>query len=249
MTLNWLWDVLFPSFCISCGKFGDYVCDDCIKLINFYNPQTCPYCEMPSPHGLTHPRCQKRNGLDGMFVLAHYDGLVRDIIHRIKYQGEFAILKDMSKIMIKNYHHKFKFDYFVPVPLSRKREDERGFNQAYKLAQEFKTVMLACPASVTQRDSGCAPRAYQNDELQVINLLTRTRNTKPQFDLSYRDRQKNVSDAFALSPSLTTQFLGNFSFCLIDDVSTTGATIFECAKVLKRAGAMHVCALVLCRGG
>ncbi len=220
---DFLLDVVFPRQCFGCGKWGSYICKKCASNINYFDPQVCPYCERSSLFGLTHPSCQK-NELDGMFVLAHYKKLIPEIIHQIKYQSVFAASKEIAGLINQNYHQKFEFDYFVPVPLSKKRERTRGFNQAEKLSKSLKLK-------------------------PSVNLLIRTKDTKPQFDLSFDDRKKNVKDVFALNPALITRSLSNLSFCLVDDVATTGSTLFECAKVLKRAGAGHIFAITIARGG
>lgn len=222
---NFLLDILFPRTCFGCGKWGSYVCPNCASSkIAYFTTQVCPYCERPSLHGLTHPGCEESQYLDGMFVLAHYKKLIPEIIHQIKYQGVYATSKEIANLILQNYDHSFHFDYFVPVPLSKKRELTRGFNQAEKLAKALRFK-------------------------PVVNLLIRTKDTKPQFELSVTERKKNVKNVFALNPNLLTHSLSNLSFCLIDDVATTGSTLFECAKVLKNSGAKKVYAICIARGG
>lgn len=227
--LNFLLDTIFPRQCLSCGKLEKYICNSCAKSeIEYFDPpaggQVCPYCERPSPHGLTHPRCEKVGGLDGLFVLAHYRGIIPKAIREIKYQGYFAIAGEFADLIVDKYHNNFEFQYLVPVPLSKDRQRLRGFNQAEKLA---KALALK----------------------PVVNLLVRSRDTRPQFDLKYDDRKKNLKDAFTLNPNLKTLDLKPYSFCLIDDVATTGTTLSECAKVLKKAGSKKVYGITIARGG
>jgi len=165
-----------------------------------------------------------------MFIFSHYDGLIKEIIHRVKYQSEYALLDEIAKILGDNFHGKFSFDYFVPIPLSPKRERGRGFNQAEMLAK----FMVQDPR-------------FKN--FKIANILARVRDTKPQFDLTYEERKQNMTGAFFLSSSLLTPNLSGNSFCLVDDVATTGTTIFEAANVLKKAGAEKVWAICLARGG
>lgn len=226
---DFLLDLLFPRWCLGCGRFGKYLCPDCAATkIEYFTDQVCPYCERPSPYGFTHPRCRSPRGLDGLFTLAHYHGLIPKLIHEVKYQGVYSLTAEIAAIIFANYHHHFPFDYFVPVPLSAKRANERGFNQAEKLA-----------ASLNKH--------FQN--AKVINALSRIRETKPQFGLSMDDRRKNLMDAFSLNQHLGRNNLSGISFCLVDDVATTGATLFECAKVLKKSGAAAVWAITIARGG
>jgi len=245
--LDFLLDILFPKHCISCGKFGQFICNSCLSKIEFFNDQVCPYCERPSPYGFPHPRCAKPHGLDGMFVMAHYRGSIREAIREVKYHGTYGLISELVNLLISKYHHQYNFDYLIPIPLHPSRERERGFNQAEKLAKQL-SVMLACPASLGVRDSGVAD-APLNDKLHLVNLLVRTRATKPQFGLKYDERKNNVRDAFGLNHQYPVSSIQQTSFCLVDDVSTTGSTIFECAKVLKRAGAKKVWAICVARGG
>ncbi|MCL4390241.1 MAG: ComF family protein [Patescibacteria group bacterium] len=220
--LSFLLDIIYPRKCVSCGKWGKFICESCRSKIDYFSLPVCPYCENFSPAGLTHPVCRPRFGLDGMFVLGHHRGPLRQALLAMKYKGNHWLAQELAQLVLKNYPDKFAFDYLVPVPLSRARQRQRGFNQAEKLAWELKFKPVA-------------------------NILKRVRDTKPQFDLKFNERKKNVKDAFALSshqPLVTSH-----SLCLVDDVATTGATLFECAKVLKRAGAKSVFAICVARGG
>ena len=233
--LDFLLDLIFPKTCVGCGKWGKYFCERCVTKIEYFNDQVCPYCEQPSVYGFTHPRCQKAFGLDGMFTLAHYCGPVREAVRKIKYRSSFAICEDLAGLIAEKYHYKYAFDYFVPIPLAPKRQRERGFNQAEKLARELARYLF---------ETKVVGSETRGKKLEVRNWLKRTRETKPQFGLGYLERQKNVREAFAVATSYAPQ-----AICLVDDVSTTGSTIFECAKVLKRAGAKKVWAICVARGG
>ncbi len=200
---DFLLDLVFPRFCVGCGRWGKFICSNCQKTIKFYDQRVN----------------QVLPNLDSVFVLAHYDGVIRQAIKEIKYRGTFAINLELAELVRKHFRHQFPFDYIVPVPLAPKRLAQRGFNQAEKLARYLKL----------------AP---------VLNCLTRTRETKPQFDLKIRQRAKNVRGAFAT----TNRHLPAASYCLIDDVATTGATLSECAKALKKAGAKKVYAICVARG-
>lgn len=196
-------DLIFPRQCLGCGKWGKFICDNCHKTIRFYDRQV--FQQIP--------------GVDDAFVLAHYDGIIRQTIKEIKYRGTFGICQELAEMIGKNFRHKFTFDYLVPVPLAPERLTQRGFNQAEKLAKNLKL----------------AP---------VLNCLKRTRETKPQFDLKYKERKINVRNAFAVNRDCHDK-----SLCLVDDVATTGVTLSECAKALKKAGASKVYAICVARGG
>lgn len=154
------------------------------------------------------------------------------LVHVIKYEGVYGVLGELATLMAKDYGGGFTFDYLVPIPLAKKRLRDRGFNQAEVLAKKLQPLLNS----------------------SVASLLKRTRETEPQFDLGYQARKKNLANAFALNTSLfvtpvSLYPLAGGSFCLIDDVVTTGTTLFECASVLKQAGANKVYAIAIARGG
>lgn len=199
---DFLLDLILPRFCVGCGKIGRFFCEDCRKQIKFYSPTV-----------------QNKN----FFALAHYDGVIRQAIHDIKYRGHFAIIKELA-IMFPKLPPS-PFDYLIPVPLSFQRFHEREFNQALVLAHEL----------------------GKRWGVEVADCLRRIRNTKPQFDLSEKERLENVRDAFGLIKHFESKIKNTF-VCLVDDVATTGATLQECAKVLKSAGVKKVGAVVIAKG-
>lgn len=146
-----------------------------------------------------------------------YDGRVKDIIHALKYDRRRSISPRLGALMAERGAALLRdAECVVPVPLHPLREYRRGFNQAHDLA-----VHLGKP---------------------VAPMLRRVVHTHSQIDLPRHERQKNVSDAFALD-----QPCGMSIVVLVDDVSTTGATLESCARVLKRAGVKEVRALTAAR--
>ena len=117
----------------------------------------------------------------------------------------------------------FRDFILVPVPLHPKRKKERGYNQAHCLAEGVATVL----------------------SLPIEELLQRKFYTLPQAQLSREDRLKNLLNSFSLSQNSNTL---NKKIILVDDVCSTGATLNECAKVLKSTDAKTVWGLVLARG-
>src|SRR4030043_896382 len=77
-------DLIFPKRCVSCGRLGKYICQQCLAKIEFTVHPICPVCSRLSIGGITHPRCQTACGIDGMFALARYRGPLKDAIHLIK---------------------------------------------------------------------------------------------------------------------------------------------------------------------
>ena len=118
-------------------------------------------------------------------------------------------------------------DWLVPLPLSAERLAQRGFNQAWELTQ----ALAAASANAGRTDA---------------RLLLRIAHTRPQSQLRRDQRQANVAQAFAVDPLRATTLAGR-RVVLVDDVMTSGASVFSAARVLREAGAAHVSALVFAR--
>lgn len=222
--MNFL-DLLFPKRCVSCGKFGGYICKDCFSKIEFVDKPVCPLCQRQAVGGKTHPGCLRPWGLDGLVVVCRYRGPVKRAIAKVKYKWIY----DMEEVFVKLLgDNLWKFNLpagltMVPVPLHQKRRRWRGFNQAEILA-----VSLAKRFGVPFADN-----------------MRRIIETATQVGLKREDRRKNVRGAFALKSNGSVQ---GKNILLVDDVYTSGATMAQCAKVLKRAGAREVWGLAVALG-
>lgn len=151
----------------------------------------------------------------------HYDGRMKELIHALKYERRRSIAPRLGELMRERGLEVLRgADIVVPVPLHRRREYERGFNQADDLAQH-----LGVP---------------------VDRLLSRVIHTPSQIDLPKHARAQNVHAAFRLGGADARRPLPKV-IVLVDDVATTGSTLAECARVLKRGGAQEVRALTAAR--
>lgn len=239
-------DTLFPISCLACGEEGTFVCNDCKSTITKLEHQRCIVCQKNTPFGLTHPHCQTPFGADGLISFLNYhDQKVADIIIKGKYNFLPGVYEELGKLAadkLKAEHQHIFADnpILVPVPLHSSRRRWRGFNQAE----------ILCRALSEQLN------------LPVADVLQRSKITKTQKDLKKDARLKNVSGAFALSPSpllfkegchpqsdgvVGAFTITNKNIILVDDVTTTGATLTEAAKVLKRNGAAKVVCLTVAR--
>lgn len=170
-----------------------------------------------------HERFSGDHAVDCAAAIGEYDGRLRDIIHALKYDGRRSIAPPLSVLMRSASADLLQSaDAVVPVPLHPRRERSRGFNQSDDLSRG-----LGVP---------------------VRPLLRRVRYTTSQIELPKDERQRNVHEAFALSLAPGSG-LGapGLIIVLVDDVSTTGATLDACARVLKAAGAEEVRALTAAR--
>ncbi len=224
-----LLDLFFPKICCGCGKWGSYLCSKCIAQIT-QTELVCPNCERAAIGGKTHPLCQKKYGLDGLWSLGIYQGILRKAIQKLKYRFVQEMAEVLVNLMIE-YWAKYS-PYFlqeidqewviIPVPLYQKRQNWRGFNQSTAMGQILSNSL----------------------GLAYCDTLKRTRQTLPQVRLKSWQRRKNIKDAFSLTMN---HELSTKNILLIDDVWTTGATLKECCYVLKKGGANKVWAITLAR--
>lgn len=227
-------DTLFPIRCISCGMRGEYLCEKCLAIFPRRLKQRCPTClKKTTPRGEVCFECFGLSSLDGLFAASMYRSpLVSASIHTFKYQFIPSFAKPLGNWLAERVREVDLPlpDCFIPVPLHSRRLRFRGFNQSALLAE---TLALDLTPGF--------------DIPIVRNSLLRTRYTKPQMKTHTREeRLGNLTGAFVLTPESTPLMRGK-SIWLIDDVSTTGTTLEECARILKRAGAKNVFGIVLAR--
>jgi len=229
-------EYLFPFFCAGCGVEGEWWCKNCRGKAKTKSWEFCLVCGNKVGQGKICEKCRAVCPLDGATAFFVYEDKepISVLIKHFKYR--FA--KDISSVWqvvvserlpaLSNLWPKNEKIVFIPVPLHPKRQRERGYNQARLIAQ----AVVSCGQKI-----GC------NFELDAGNL-TRTRATLPQAQLSREQRLKNLSDAFVWD----TKKPAPKYIVLVDDVFTTGATLGECAKVLRKNGCQWVWALTLAHG-
>ncbi len=217
---------------MKCKKAGDYICDTCFTGIAFLENQLCGVCQKGSIDGLTHPKCRSKFGIDGIMSAISYKGIVKRLLYQFKYP---PYLSDLKGILGRLFYEAIvqqevfvtyiseKYTLIIPVPLHPARLRKRGYNQAELLGRELSMRL----------------------KIQLVdNVLIRTKQTKPQFELKKEERIKNILGAFQISTKFTTKIKGK-NIVLVDDITTTGATLRECAKILKKSGAEKVLGVTL----
>ena len=151
-------------------------------------------------------------------AIGPYEGTLRDVVHALKYEQRRSVAVRLSAMMAAEGGDVLRgADLVVPVPLHRRRQRERGFNQAEELARHLPVPMN--------------------------RALRRVRATRPQIDLTADERRDNVRGAFALRRAIRHGSV----IVVVDDVATTGATLEACARVLRSAGAAEIRALTAAR--
>jgi len=228
---NFVLEIFFPKTCLSCQREEECLCQDCQALLDFNRDFYC-LCQRPIkiPRPGKCPKCQNKN-LNGLYFPFNYQQpLVKNLISHFKYEPH--LVKELAKFLAgcwKNYflllEEKPDFSDFLvlPLPLERSRLKWRGFNQSEELARYF----------------------CQDFNLEMGNaLLIKIKKTESQTSLSEKERQENIKGAFLIKDE---KIVKGRKILLIDDVYTTGSTLEEAAKILKKANAKEVWGLVLAR--
>ena len=236
-------DFLFPAECVHCHNFaGDnrvlIFCRPCWDKIPILTGPVCPRCGKPlaseaalqySPNFLCGDCRILVPDFDRVFSVARYDGILREAIRQFKFYQKTGLGKHFVQLLISYMPDNIEWTSYqtiLPVPLHKKRKRERGYNQASILARHL-------------------ARHYRLNFIQ--NNLIRIKHTEAQWPIKERgQRQANVKNAFHLRFPFQVQ---DQHLILIDDVFTTGATVNECAKTLKKAGAKSVLVLTVARAG
>ena len=210
---NQLLSALFEPPCAACGKplphpLNGAVCEDCWAALHLAPPLL--------------DRLRSDHGVDWSCAVDRYEGRMKEIIHALKYERRRSIARPLGALMRTTGARLLRdADAVVPVPLHRRREYQRGFNQADDLARH-----LGVP---------------------VVALLKRVIHTQSQIELPKEERHRNVKDAFALTQVPGDGVPVPGVVVVVDDVATTGATLDACARVLKSAGVKEVRALTAAR--
>lgn len=230
--------LLFPPVCSFCEALDVdarlSLCGSCLDALKELPGTICPVCGRPFP-GLrsgTEVPCLSCLAHPRQYVRARYavfyDGLLREALLRFKFRGALYLSRTLSAILTEAFHRHFQageFDLIVPVPMHRRRLLERGYNQSLVLAER-----LAKSTGIVL-DRTC---------------FAKTKDTKPQVGLSRSERVTNVRGSFGVKQ---IERIAGKRVLVIDDVATTGTTIEETSRTLRKAGAWSVDALVLALRG
>lgn len=218
-------DLLYPPRCVLCSQGGEFVCVACLATLPRADGARCDACWLAIEPSRECRRCAERPPvLSHLRSVWRYEGDVRRLVHAFKFSGHSCLAEPLAAEMLPLIEDMgLVAGVLVPVPLSGRRQRQRGFNQAALLARAL-GKHLEEPAVET-----LARRRFAGAQARTV---------------SAEERRRNVEGAFEIRlPGI----VNGRHVLLIDDVATTGATLDACARVLLNAGAAAVSALTLAR--
>lgn len=231
-------NILFPPLCLSCNSVLSHefplICEECSSLLLARGEFVCSSC------GKRHPtNALKCHALSvSVFTAFQYENIpARKLIHALKYRGAESAAKTIAYLVTPLFlnalpHRGLQKNLeiqFIPIPLSPKRERNRGFNQSVLLSYSFakELELYGCHASVNTK------------------LIFRIRETPSQTTCkNKKERMANMRGCFSAKNCIG---LENKLVLLVDDVVTSGATIEEASRTLKNAGVPHIVGLCIAK--
>jgi len=225
---DFILDLIFPKFCLGCGQEGGaWLCWECLKKILPVQTQVCPACGKIAEQGKFCRPCRVPS-LSGIIVAGYYEeGSLKEIIHNFKYNAVRELGELLGTMMTTSLEENFSMnkDFLITaVPLHFLRRAKRGYNQSEILAE-----IIASRLNLEKN----------------FKTLYKFRGTTAQVQTSGKERLKNIKNSFKINKKIR---LSGRRIILVDDVATTGATLQECARLLKKAGAKEVWGLVAAKG-
>jgi len=202
---EWLLDILFPKACLGCGREGTYICKDCAIFLSEVDMIEAG------------PR-------SNIMSVWEYEGLMEKLILKIKYDGCYDIINELVEKAFKTIELNLPPDIYITyVPMYRKKEKRRGFNQAELIAK----------------------KVGERTNRPVVKLLEKIKDNRSQVGLGPQERAENVKNVFKMIEVRPQSMWQNV--LIVDDVYTTGATVGECVRVLKKSGVKNVWGFTLSR--
>jgi len=212
--IEFLLDLVFPRLCVGCGSEGSYLCESCVRGIKRRKAQECPECEKPSKLGEYCLKCRPGKNLDGIIAGTDFENeILKHAMHLFKYESVKSLASPLSALFpgtgIESICRNGSA-VLVPVPLHKSKLRKRGYSQTELLAEEL----------------------GRNLKIEVkAGMLSKSKRTAPQMELGKKERLVNLSNAFRCKePSSVT----GKTILLVDDICTTGSTLEECAREIRR---------------
>ncbi len=236
-------NLLYPRRCVACQSDivyngGSALCGTCRSKIKILIDPLCLNCGQDVPEGGVRCRTCKKESyyFESARAFGAFEGPLKEMIHHFKYRGKDYLSGELARMLVQCWAVNKLFhdiEGIVPVPPHSARLRERGYDHTLLLAESFLKNMSARSLNASFKPMILYDRQF-----------TRSKKTPTQTSLTRESRKTNVSDAFLWKGKTA---ICNKKILLIDDVCTTCATLNECAKVLKNAGAREVVCLTIAR--
>jgi ComF family protein len=210
--------------CVLCGRMthDGLWCGACDQVLPYLDTPLCPVCGLPTPAGEVCGQCLKRPPMFTSTVAVFgYSFPLDKLIHLMKYGEQLSLAHAFAKKLAQCVDTDALPDYLIPMPLHPEKLRERGFNQSLLLAARI---------------------ARDHDLKLLPDACQRVRDTLPQSALPWKERKKNVRNAFRCDIDLTGKRVA-----LVDDVLTTGASLDALAAEVRQRGAIEISAWVVAR--
>lgn len=227
-------DIIYPRKCMFCGEKlhnnDKYYCKKCYYKLPFIEEKRCLICgrEIFGDRKLCLECTKHKRYVDVVYPAFVYSGNIKEALLKHKFAGKMYYYKPFAEFIYENIKDKVSdVDCIVYPPVNKKTFITRGFNQCELI-------------------SGVLSKKL--DIILLKNGIYKTRENKKQSLMSREDRYKNVKGVFAINDKFS-EFLNGKTVLLIDDIMTTGATIDECSKMLKKKGVKTVKSATLCITG
>lgn len=205
--LNRALDFIFPPICGFCGKIDTkYICKDCLKIVNTI-------------------ALNKKDYYSNKFFKKHlyifqYEDIIREKILKFKFENEAYLHRTFAEAILNNTENiRFieQYDYLIPVPIHKKRKEQRGYNQSELIARAISDEV-------------------KNIKFQT-NIIKKDKNIVPQSTLNQKEREKNIKNVYKV---INNEKIKNKKILLLDDIYTTGSTVNECSRLLVEEGCKEV---------
>ncbi len=219
---TWISTWALPQRCVLCAEPGSSLCEPCRNDLPGLTSPRCPVCADTSVSAQICGAClSDPPHFSKVHAPVSYAFPVNQMIRRLKYGADLSLIEPLASLVAQQVANDIRPDCVIAMPLSSDRLRERGFNQSFELAR-----VLGSRLRVDVVAAGCR----------------RTRHSPPQASLPWDERRANIRGAFECETDL-----GGARVAVVDDVMTSGATLNELARVLRRAGAAEVTGWIVAR--